>query len=43
MRLVPFLELCSKDVRDLLTKLLEVDVWYIYDDKPSKRLGRKGA
>ncbi|CAD8055713.1 unnamed protein product [Paramecium sonneborni] len=35
VRLVPFLELCSKDARDLLTKLLEVD--------PSKRLGRKGA
>ncbi|CAK85035.1 unnamed protein product (macronuclear) [Paramecium tetraurelia] len=35
IRLVPFLELCSKEARDLLTKLLEVD--------PKKRLGRKGA
>ncbi|CAD8138383.1 unnamed protein product [Paramecium octaurelia] len=35
IRLVPFLEQCPQDAKDLLTKLLEVD--------PKKRLGRKGA
>lgn len=43
VRLVPFLELCSKEARDLLTRLLEVDVWYLLLYKPKKRLGRKGA